>query len=271
MRSPKLSLLKNLGISLLNLRKERKKFQLESLPPIEINAALSYSPQELKRFNQMVNWRGEQIPPTFPYALLTHLHFELVNHRNFPFSPYGLIHKREEIEVSSPLKAGAWHMRCRIDRFRKVERGYEMDLISELTIDGKVCWKSITTAFKKTEAGLSLKKHEAIQVESDTRWNIPGHQGLAYGLVSNNIDPIHISAPTAKMMGHKRAIIHGMWSVARGLSEWGDLNYPLRISIKFISPVYIPTEVLYVKDEKGFGVYSGDGKRVHLQAEVCVT
>lgn len=268
MRSPKLSLLKNLAVSVFNLNKDQKKFQLKSLPPIEVSDVLSYTEKEVKRFNQIVNWKGEQIPPTFPYALLTHLQFTLVNHKDFPFSPYGIIHKKEKIEIFAPLKSGTWQVSCKINSYRKVDRGFEMDFVSELMIDGKLFWKSTTTAFKKTESGLSMKKHEPVHAESNIRWKIPGNQGLAYGLVSNNIDPIHISGPTAKLMGHKRAIIHGMWTVARGLSEFGNLNYPLTINVKFISPIYIPAEVLYQQDEKGFGVYSSDGKRVHLLTEI---
>lgn len=268
MRSPKFSLLKNLGISLFNLKKDRKKFQLESLLPIEVQDELSYGHKELNRFNQIVNWKSELIPPTFPYALLTHLQFTIVNHKNFPFSPYGIIHKKEKIEVYSPLTSGPWGVTCKLSSYRKVDRGYEMDFVSEITINGKLCWRSTTTAFKKTESTVSMKKHEPMYAESNIRWKIPGNQGLAYGLVSNNMDPIHISGPTAKMMGHKRAIIHGMWTVARGLSEFGELNYPLTINVKFISPIYIPAEVLYKKGESGFGVYSADGKRVHLLAEI---
>ena len=227
-----------------------------------------FSPKELDQFRRITHWECEEIPPTFPYALLTHLHFSLVNDKNFPFSPFGLIHKRESIECFSPLIPGKWSMTCRIDSFRKVERGFEMDIISELTIDDKLVWRSISIAFKKTQSGVNQKKYEPLKVSSGICWKIPGNNGLAYGLISNNIDPIHLSKLTANLMGHKQAIMHGMWTCARGLSEYKDFHYPFKVKIKFISPIYLPNEVLYRKEGSGFGVYSSDGKSVHLLAEI---
>lgn len=268
MHSPKLSLLKNLGLSLFNLKKDQRKFHSAGLLPIEVREKILFTPKTLKRFNQLTHWHELQMPPTFPYALLTHLHFSLVNHHSFPFSPFGLIHKKEKIEIFSPLDEGEWRMSCRIESYRPIERGVEMDIISELTIDDILVWKSTTTAFKKTESALTVKKYPPISVESETRWKIPSYQGLLYGLISNNIDPIHISKPSARIMGHKRAIIHGMWTVARGLSELGSYTYPFTLNVKFISPIYIPTEALFKKEGKGFAVYSADGKRIHLSAEI---
>jgi len=100
------------------------------------------------------------------------------------------------------------------------------------------------------------------------RWEIPSGNGTKYGLISLNIDPIHMSKFTAKLMGHKGAIMHGMWTVARGLSEIKNLKYPFDLNVSFLSPIYIPAEVQFVHDECGFSIYSGDGKRIHLQASI---
>lgn len=266
--SAKFSLVQNFWKSLFNLRKKTHALNLEALPAIRISSPLAFSLKELDKFRQIIHWESDEIPPTFPYALLTHLHFFLVNDKNFPFPPFGLIHKRESIECFSPLISGQWSMTCRIDSFRKVERGFEMDIISELTINQKLVWRSTSTAFKKTHSGVNQKKHEPLKVSSEIRWKIPSSNGLAYGLISNNVDPIHLSKFTANLMGHKNAIMHGMWTCARGLSEYRDFHYPFKVNIKFISPIYLPSEVLYRKEGSGFGVYSLDGKSVHLLAEI---
>ena len=58
----------------------------------------------------MISWNGIDIPPTFPYAIQTHIQFSLVNDKHFPFSPYGLIHKTEHIRVLKPLERGEWKL-----------------------------------------------------------------------------------------------------------------------------------------------------------------
>jgi hypothetical protein len=42
--------------------------------------------------------------------------------------------------------------------------------------------------------------------------------GRRYGLVSGDVNPIHLSALTARILGFKRAIAHGMWTSARALA-----------------------------------------------------
>lgn len=268
--SAKLSILKNFSKSLFNLKKDSHHFNFSSPKPIKRSGELTFTDKELKHFRQMIHWERMEVPPTFPYALLTHLHFSLVNDQDFPFSPFGLIHKKECIECFEPLVPGQWNMACRLDAYRKVDRGFEMDIVSELTVDGKLMWKSTTTAFKKMESGLVQKRHDPVLVTSNVRWSIPRNNGLAYGLISNNLDPIHLSKLTANLMGHKQAIMHGMWTCARGLSEF-DFSYPLKVDVKFIAPIYLPAEVLYKKDEEGFGVYSSDGKGLHLLAKIAKT
>jgi acyl dehydratase len=91
---------------------------------------------------------------------------------------------------------------------------------------------------------------------------------MKYGLLSHNVDLIHVSNITAKIMGHRSAIMHGMWTVARGISELTPLNYPFEIKVKFLVPIYMPAKVVFQKTQDGFGVYSTDGAKNHLLAHV---
>ena len=69
-------------------------------------------------------------------------------------------------------------------------------------------------------------------------------------------------------MGHRSAIIHGMWTLARGLSELGKIEVGDQIHVKFIAPIYLPADVHYAKSDNGFGVFSADGKKTHLLVEI---
>ena len=73
---------------------------------------------------------------------------------------------------------------------------------------------------------------------------------LKYGLLSQNIDPIHLSKFTAKIMGHPKNILHGMF-VSAYVIEKINLYMKKNIKIKFIRPLYLPASTK---------IYEIDGK-----------
>jgi hypothetical protein len=254
--------------SFFNLRKKLNDYNLENLPSIELSQKISFSLKKLHNYCQITRWKREEIHPVFPYALLTNLHFSLVNDKNFPFSPFGMIHKKETIECFSPLVFGEWTMTCKLHSLKKVESGFELEIITDLFIDKKLAWRSITLAIKKTKEKLNKNSHAPLSIKSDIQWKIPSGHGLTYGLITHNVDPIHISKWTAKIMGHHHAIMHGMWTLARGVSEFTKIKYPLKIEAKFVSPIYLPGNVLYKQFDTGFGVYSTDGQKAHILVDI---
>jgi len=264
----KLSLADNLFKSLFNLKKDKIESFIKNPVTISKTVPVSFNQKKIKAYQDFVAWNIDEIHPIFPYALITHIQFSLVNDKNFPFSPFGLVHKKETIECFKPLVNGKWTVKMYLDEVREVEKGYELISITELTIDGELFWKSTTTAFKKTKRGPSKIRPNKEKVESNIIWDIPDGHGRKYGMISHNIDPIHMSRASAKLMGFKKgALMHGMWTVARSVSEYSKLTYPFKLDVKFISPVYMPTKVLFSEKENSFGVYSESGERVHLLGE----
>lgn len=267
---PALSLGVNLVKSLTNLsKKDNFEVYQNSLVEFSRYTPIEFSDKKLKNYHDLVGWSHEGIHPIFPYALNTHIHFALVNDKKFPFNPFGLVHKKEKIECFGPLKKGLWKMSAKVESINPIEKGYEVIIRTELEIDEKLSWVSTTTAFKKTKSGPSKLRCSESPIESNIEWVIPDGHGRKYAMVSHNIDPIHMSAPSAKMMGHKKgAIMHGMWTVGRGVSAYSKLKYPFTIDIKFISPIYMPATAFYHETDNGFGVYAADKLRPHLIAEI---
>lgn len=161
-------------------------------------------------------------------------------------------------------------MNCSIPLFRKMEKGYEIEMISILKIDVKVVWRSTTTAFKQLKRSLSRFNFEPIEITNQPTWNLASNHGRKYAWLSNNFDLIHFSKITAKIMGLKKPIMHGMFTAARGLSELKEFKYPLRVDFRFVAPVYLPSKVVYQKTKNGFSVYNENGKRLHLEASILV-
>jgi hypothetical protein len=254
-----------------SIKNSQKKFNLEEfhqLEKVECSAQVTFSSNKLVRYMELIEWKSEEIPPLFPYALITHLQFSIVNDKKFPFPPFGLIHKTEKIHCLKPLAHGTWLAKMSVDSYRILETGVEIDFKTELWINNELSWISITTAFKKLKTKIRKNEKRDEITSSHIFWTIPNGFGAKYGLVSLNIDPIHMFNLTAKMMGHKSAIIHGMWTVARGLSEFNKFDYPLNINARFISPIYLPAKVMFERRSDGFSVYSEDGKKTHVTVDL---
>jgi acyl dehydratase len=59
------------------------------------------------------------------------------------------------------------------------------------------------------------------------------------------VNPIHLSALTAKAFGFKRAIAHGMWVKARALAALsGRLPDALTVDVAFRKPLFLPSTVV---------------------------
>ncbi len=259
---------------ILSIKNSQKKFNLEQIHQkgrIERCDQVSFTKFKLLKYKKLTDWKSEEIPPIFPYALITHLQFSIVNDKKFPFSPYGLIHKTEQIQCLKPLVYGRWQIKMSVDNYRVLETGVEIDFKTELWINNELSWISVTTAFKKLKTKNNKKPKIDAPSSGNVFWNIPNGFGAKYGLLSLNIDPIHMLNLTAKMMGHRSAIMHGMWTLARGLSEYKKIEYPLNINAKFISPIYLPAKVMFERQSEGFSVHSEDGKKIHLMAKFTNT
>lgn len=254
-----------------SIKNSQKKINLEEIHQpgkVECSARITFSSNKLLKYMELTEWKSEEIPPLFPYALITQLQFSIVNDKKFPFSPFGLIHKTEKIQCLKPLAHGMWLAKMSVDSYRILETGVEIDFKTELWIDNELRWISVTTAFKKLKTKIRKDEKRDEITSSHIFWTIPNGFGTKYGLLSLNIDPIHMFNLTAKMMGHKSAIIHGMWTIARGLSEFEKIEYPLNMNARFISPIYLPAKVMFDRKSDGFSVHSEDGKKTHVTVDL---
>ena len=67
---------------------------------------------------------------------------------------------------------------------------------------------------------------------------------MLFRSVSGDVNPIHLSGLTAKALGFKRAIAHGMWVKARVLGALaGRLPESLEFDVQFKKPLFLPSTV----------------------------
>jgi acyl dehydratase len=89
---------------------------------------------------------------------------------------------------------------------------------------------------------------------TSARWRVPADAGRRYARVSGDVNPIHLSALTARAFGFPRAIAHGMWVEARALAALsGRLPDALAVDVAFRKPLLLPSTVELATARAGAG------------------
>lgn len=218
----------------------------------------------------------ENVPLFFPHAMFGGAHLRMIAHPTFPLRASGLLHLRNHVLQHRPFSASElWDMRCVLSRQRHVEKGLEFDFDSRVTIDGQVVWESISTYFKRGKGAHIDASHEleasplaglfaGIEATAVTKTTIgvPYNIGKRYAKVTGDYNPIHVSNLAAKLFGFKRAIAHGMWSVARTVHELPTIGGSIRHDVAFKGPMYVNSQAEIRCDDHGrFEIYCGTNTR----------
>jgi acyl dehydratase len=193
----------------------------------------------------------DELPPTFPHVLTFPLQVALMSDRSFPLALVGLVHVRNRIEVLRPIGTGeALDLEVWAERFATHRAGATVDLCASVTAGGEEVWRGRSTylARKATAPGGAPASETDVEVgdlpDGTIRWRVPDDIGRRYAKVSGDVNPIHMSSLTAKALGFKRAIAHGMWVKARALAALeGRLPSATSVDVAFRKPLYLPSMV----------------------------
>jgi acyl dehydratase len=193
----------------------------------------------------------DTLPATAPHLLTFPLHVALMSDRSFPLALPGLVHVRNRIEVLRPIGADeALDLEVWAERFAGHRSGANVDLCATVTVGGEEVWRSRSTYLSrgaKAPEGAPQADVEVTVADLErvaATWRVPADAGRRYAKVSGDVNPIHMSALTAKAFGFKRAIAHGMWVKARVLGALaGRLPDALSVDVGFRKPLYLPSTV----------------------------
>ena len=94
-------------------------------------------------------------------------------------------------------------------------------------------------------------------------------------MVLGDYNPIHLSAASAKALGMKRAIAHGMYLAGRALAGSTPQDTGYDWSVEFATPVFLPSTVDVAFEDRGDQtVFSGWGARSgkpHFSGSITTT
>lgn len=232
----------------------------------------------LTAYKRICGDEGVEVPPVFVESLFVKLLAALLIHPKFPVSPFGIIHMRQTISAFKPLVAtDELDLSCAIRELRITERGIELDVLLSADKNGERVWEGLSTFLTrnaKTMARGKEKREEKREEPPVTRalFDVPEDTGRQYAYVSDDYNLIHLYPITAKMMGFKRAIAHGIWTMGRAVAALPAENRPAAcfIDASFKRPLFLPGAIGMVYDDTpagqplDFKVVKAGSATVHL-------
>ncbi|HEX5401115.1 MAG TPA: MaoC/PaaZ C-terminal domain-containing protein [Pseudonocardiaceae bacterium] len=225
----------------------------------------------LAAYNRVCGFRlTDELPVTAPHLLVFGLQVALMTAADFPFPMIGLVHVANRISQTRPLRADEpLVVRTHAANLRPHERGSQFDLVSEVRADGVAVWRETSTYLRRENTGEQQDRENEPVERPDARWRIPGDIGRRYAEVSGDRNPIHLHALTARLFGFRRAIAHGMWSLARCLAHYeGRLPAAYTVDVRFKLPILLPATVALTAGDDGFELADARTGRPHLTGEL---
>lgn len=221
----------------------------------------------------------DTLPITFPQVVASPLHLAILTHKDFPLPAMGLVHVSSRITQERSIREDELlDVSCWVEGQRPARKGCEADLVTQVSVEGEVVWESITTVLSRAAKGHGEKTAPPPVPEPapnrSTVWKMKTDLGRRYSAIAGDRNPIHLYAWSAKLLGFRRHIIHGMWLLARAMAELDDDcgEGRLVVDVAFKRPVFLPGRASFLSGphENGtaFRLIHPETEKVHLYGQV---
>ena len=206
------------------------------------------------------------LPATYPHVIAFPLQLALMTDPSFPFPAIGLVHIYNRISQHRPIgRSERLQVTVWATPIEDHPKGKQFSLRSEARVGEELVWEEISTNLKRgggsgaETPGSGLRS--AAGLPATATWSLPGDLGRRYGLVSGDLNPIHMHPLSARLFGFKSAIAHGMWTTARCLAALEPrLPQAFSVEVAFRKPILLPAAVEFCElpgDGNAFSVSFG--------------
>ena len=230
-------------------------------------------PEHVARYASVCGFpRRDTLPLTYPHLVAFEQQMEIMASPRFPWAALGSVHVENTIVSYRPI---GLHEQLAssvsVGRPRPHAKGELLDFTTTVTSGGETVWEEVSAylvrgrGHEDAPAGLDLGPAP----RGTTTWHLPGDLGRRYAAVSGDLNPIHLYPVTARALGFRRQIAHGMWTAAHALAEVENrLPGAVRVEVAFKRPVLLPGTVAFGlegdRDLLRFGLTSPADGSPHL-------
>jgi acyl dehydratase len=179
----------------------------------------------------------------------------------FPFPAIGTLHLANTITQHRPVAIGeVLQLEVHCSQPRAHPKGRAIDFVATATAGGDVVWESTSTYLRRggaddAEVSAPSAAEGLAIVPGRATWSLAGDVGRRYAAVSGDHNPIHLYPLTARALGFRRQIAHGMWTLARCLAALENrLPDSVTVDAAFKRPVFLPGTVAFGQDAADDGI-----------------
>lgn len=220
----------------------------------------------VRRYADLMGFSVNDLPITYYYLLAQRAHMATMLGPQFPFRLAGMIHVENAIcELLRPELALPMELVTRVVVDPPAERGARYCEL--LTVGSQreqsvfECRSRYLAVRGERRAGRERSGEPAEAAgELKGEWSLSAQAGRQYASVSGDWNPIHLWPWSARLLGMKAPIIHGMHSVAKAcaLLEQAEGRRLSQVSAGFKSPILLGSHVeLRVAAPGEYQVWSG--------------
>ncbi|WP_301154049.1 MaoC family dehydratase [Metapseudomonas otitidis] len=230
-----------------------------TLPDLGLRTQVEVDARHLARYRQVCGFGDNgRLPATYPHILAFPLQMQLLTDKRFPFPLLGLVHLENRIRVLRTLGGlGPFRVSVAVQDLRPHDKGATFSLITRLEDQLGLLWEGdsriLYRGLRLDGAPAPREEVEALPLTELDHWRAAKDIGRRYARVAGDYNPIHLSAPSAKLFGFPRAIAHGLWNKARTLAALSahlpDAGY--EVEVRFQKPVLLPAEVRLLASAAG--------------------
>lgn len=194
------------------------------------------------------------LPAGFIHALAFPVSMSVMTRDDFPLPLLGMVHLNNTVEQHGAiLFTEALDITSWAENLRGHRAGTQVDIVAEVRRAGEasVVWKGTSTHLAKgiflpgiDKASAPANSTTFAAPDPTALWQLGVDTGRAYAAVSGDFNPIHLSVLTAKALGMRRSIAHGMYLASRALADVGAVKGDSFCwDVAFEAPVFLPARV----------------------------
>ncbi len=202
--------------------------------------------------------RKDTAPLPYPHLLAFPLHMAIMSDPAFPWPAIGTVHLENSITGHRPVRVGeTLGLTTSVAAPRLHTKGILLDFVTTATAPGgETVWESTSTYLRRGKG--HADGAEGLRFESTppgtVDWRLPADLGRTYAGVSGDLNPIHLYPLTARALGFKRQIAHGMWTLARCVAAIENrVPDAVRVDAAFKKPVFLPGTVSFGLEQQPDG------------------
>ena len=210
-------------------------------------------PAWLRRYRQALGFRDQGVPLTFYYLLAQRAQVATMLDPAFPFRLPGIVHAENALRLDAPRPDLPLLLSTSVAIRTPSDSGAVYAVLETVgEQEGRTvlyCGSTYLVVRGQHGAGPRPQAREAA-LSAVGAWRLGSGSGRAYARVSGDWNPIHLWAWSARLMGMRRPIIHGMHTLARACAELEHAGgrQVVALEARFKAPATLGSELVLGAD-----------------------